>query len=231
MPVVIGKLGTAGDLAHPRSAILFEPPALVPFEQAWRDQRRWQQRLLEDDAAPEAVWILQHPACYTLGRGASTEHLHFDPSQPPAPLHRIDRGGEVTHHRPGQLVAYPVLDLRRHQTDLHWYMRQLEQVLIDVLAQLGLNGQRLPGLTGLWLDNRKVAAIGVGCRRWITQHGLALNVSCDLAGFDQVTPCGLKGRAVGRLSDWLPGRDPAEVQLLLRDAIAARFDLAWSAEA
>ena len=231
MPVVIGKLGTAGDLAHPRSAILFEPPALVPFEQAWRDQRRWQQRLLEDDAAPEAVWILQHPACYTLGRGASTEHLHFDPSQPPAPLHRIDRGGEVTHHRPGQLVAYPVLDLRRHQTDLHWYMRQLEQVLIDVLAQLGLNGQRLPGLTGLWLDNRKVAAIGVGCRRWITQHGLALNVSCDLAGFDQVTPCGLKGRAVGCLSDWLPGLDPAEVQLLLRDAIAARFDLAWSAEA
>ena len=231
MPVVIGKLGTAGDLAHPRSAILFEPPALVSFEQAWRDQRRWQQRLLEDDAAPEAVWILQHPACYTLGRGASTEHLHFDPSQPPAPLHRIDRGGEVTHHRPGQLVAYPVLDLRRHQTDLHWYMRQLEQVLIDVLAQLGLNGQRLPGLTGLWLDNRKVAAIGVGCRRWITQHGLALNVSCDLAGFDQVTPCGLKGRAVGRLSDWLPGLDPAEVQLLLRDAIAARFDLAWSAEA
>ena len=64
----------------------------MPFEQAWRDQRRWQQRLLEDDAAPEAVWILQHPACYTLGRGASTEHLHFDPSQPPAPLHRIDRG-------------------------------------------------------------------------------------------------------------------------------------------
>ena len=231
MPFVIGKLDTAGDLAHPRSAILFEPPALVPFEQAWRDQRRWQQRLLEDDAAPEAVWILQHPACYTLGRGASTEHLHFDLSQPPAPLHRIDRGGEVTHHRPGQLVAYPVLDLRRHQTDLHWYMRQLEQVLIDVLAQLGLNGQRLPGLTGLWLDNRKVAAIGVGCRRWITQHGLALNVSCDLAGFDQVTPCGLKGRAVGRLSDWLPGLDPAEVQLLLRDAIAARFDLAWSAEA
>ena len=137
----------------------------------------------------------------------------------------------MTHHRPGQLVAYPVLDLRRHQTDLHWYLRQLEQVLIDVLAQLGLNGQRLPGLTGLWLDNRKVAAIGVGCRRWITQHGLALNVSCDLAGFDQVTPCGLKGRAVGRLSDWLPGLDPAEVQLLLRDAIAARFDLAWSAEA
>ena len=82
MPVVIGKLGTAGDLAHPRSAILFEPPALVPFEQAWRDQRRWQQRLLEDDAAPEAVWILQHPACYTLGRGPARNTCISTPRSP-----------------------------------------------------------------------------------------------------------------------------------------------------
>ena len=231
MPVVIGKLGAAGDLAHPDSAILFETSDLVPFEQAWIAQRRWQQRLLDDATAPAAVWLLQHPPCYTLGRGASTQHLHFDPARPPAPLHRIDRGGEVTHHLPGQLVAYLVLDLHRHQTDLHWYLRQLEQVLIDVLAQLGLHGQRLPGFTGLWLDNRKVAAIGVGSRRWITQHGLALNVSCDLNGFAQITPCGLEGRSVGCLAEWLPGLLPAEVQPLLRDAIAARFGLVWSEEA
>ena len=206
-------------------------PGLVPFEQAWTAQQRWQKRLLEEAKAPGAVWLLQHPPCYTLGRGASTQHLHFDPAQPPAPLHRIDRGGEVTHHLPGQLVAYLVLDLRRHQTDLHWYLRELEQVLIDVLARLGLKGQRQQGLTGLWFDNRKVAAIGVGCRRWITQHGLALNVSCDLEGFEQITPCGLHGRKVGCLADWLPGLHPSEVQPLLRDAIAARFDLAWFAEA
>ena len=137
----------------------------------------------------------------------------------------------MTHHLPGQLVAYPVLDLRRRQPDLHWYLRELEQVLIDVLAQLDLRGERLPGLTGLWLDNRKVAAIGVGCRRWITQHGLALNIDCDLAGFDQVTPCGLTGRAVGRLADWIPGLSLAEVQPLLRDALASRFHLAWCDEA
>ena len=231
MPVDIGKLVTPVDSAHPGSAILVEPADAVPFERAWADQRHWQQRLLEQPHLPEAVWLLQHEACYTLGRGASSEHLHFPLDQPPAPLHRIDRGGEVTHHLPGQLVAYPVLDLRRRQPDLHWYLRELEQVLIDVLAQLDLRGERLPGLTGLWLDNRKVAAIGVGCRRWITQHGLALNIDCELAGFDQVTPCGLSGRAVGRLVDWIPGLRLAEVQPLLRDALAARFHLAWCDEA
>jgi len=202
----------------------------VAFDHAWEQQRLWQQRLFEDPAAPEAVWLLEHPACYTLGRGASVEHLHFDPAQPPLPLFRIDRGGEVTHHLPGQLVAYPVLDLRRHQPDLHWYLRELEQVLIDVLAELGLTGERLPGLTGLWLDGYKVAAIGVGCRRWITQHGLALNVNCAMDGFDQVTPCGLVGRRVGRLSDWVPGLTVQQVQPLLRLALARRFGLVWSAQ-
>ena len=231
MPVVIGKLDTAHDSAHPRRAFLFEPDAPVRFEEAWSAQQRWQGSLLADPLAPEAVWILQHQTCFTLGRGASEAHLHFDPADPPAPLYRIDRGGEVTHHLPGQLVAYPVLDLQRRTPDLHWYLRQLEQVVLDVLAELGLEGQRLPGLTGLWLDNRKVAAIGVGCRRWITQHGLALNVDCSMQGFEQVTPCGLTGRAVGRLTDWLPGLTLAEVQPLLRQALAQRFGLVWEDEA
>lgn len=212
------------------SAFLFQPDQLVPFQQAWDLQRRWQERLLLDSATgadAEAVWLLQHPRCFTLGRGASEDHLLFDPEHPPAPLHRIDRGGEVTHHAPGQLVAYPVLDLRRRRTDLHWYLRQLEQVVIDVLQALGLQGERIEGLTGVWLDQRKVAAIGVGCRRWITQHGLALNVTCDLEGFRSVVPCGLKGRSVGRLRDWIPDLEIEIVQSLLRDALAARFDLVW----
>ena len=146
-------------------------------------------------------------------------------------MYRIDRGGEVTHHLPGQLVVYPVLDLQRRCPDLHWYMRQLEQVLIDVLEHLGLQGERQPGLTGIWLDNLKVAAIGVGCRRWITQHGLALNIDCDMAGFGQITACGLEGQAVGRLADLRPGLTVAQVQPLMRDAFAARFDLAWCKEA
>ena len=180
-----------------------------------------------DSSQAAAVWLLQHPPCYTLGRGASEANVLFDPDHPPAPLHRIDRGGEVTHHSPGQLVIYPVLDLHRHRMDLHWYLRQLEQVVIDVLAVLGLRGERFPGLTGVWLDRCKVAAIGVGCRRWITQHGVALNVCCAMEGFEAVVPCGLTGRAVGRLSDWIPGLSVSEVQPLVCEALAARFGLRW----
>ena len=221
---------TPSDSGTGSSAFLFQPEQLVPFQQAWDLQRCWQERLLlasASEAELEAVWLLQHPSCYTLGRGATEDHLLFDPQHPPAPLHRIDRGGEVTHHAPGQLVAYPVLDLRRRRTDLHWYLRQLEQVVIDVLHVLGLQGERIEGLTGVWLEHHKVAAIGVGCRRWITQHGLALNVTCDLQGFESVVPCGLQGRPVGRLCDWIPELELAMVQSLLRDALAARFGLIW----
>ena len=200
----------------------------ISLEQAWRWQQQWQQRLLSS-GGPELLLLLEHPACYTLGRGASLEHLHFDPQNPPAPLHRLDRGGEVTHHAPGQLVAYPVVDLQRHQPDLHWYLRQLEGMVLDVLEQQGLSAERREGLTGVWLEGKKVAAIGVGCRRWITQHGLALNVSCPMEGFEQVTPCGLVDRRVGRLSDWLPGLTVEQVQPLLRLALARRFGLVWSA--
>ena len=230
MPAPNGKLVTPSDSGTGSSAFLFQPEQLVPFQQAWDLQRCWQERLLlasASEAELEAVWLLQHPSCYTLGRGATEDHLLFDPQHPPAPLHRIDRGGEVTHHAPGQLVAYPVLDLRRRRTDLHWYLRQLEQVVIDVLQVLGLQGERIEGLTGVWLERQKVAAIGVGCRRWITQHGLALNVTCDLQGFESVVPCGLHGRPVGRLCDWIPGLELAMVQSLMRDALAARFGLIW----
>jgi len=206
-------------------AILFVPAAPVPFALAWRWQRTLQQRLLADSRGPDALLILEHPSCYTLGRGACEAHLGFDPAASPAPLFRIDRGGEVTHHLPGQLVAYPVLNLQRHGADLHLYLRQLEGAVLDVLSQLGLAGERLEGLTGVWLEGRKLAAIGVGARRWISQHGLALNVNCDLSGFASIVPCGLADRAVGRLCDWLPGLGIEQVQPLLRDALAARFGL------
>ncbi|HGY5554437.1 MAG TPA: lipoyl(octanoyl) transferase LipB [Prochlorococcus sp.] len=227
MPVDISKLGKISASAKPPTAFLFECSELVPLNTALAWQRQWQQHLFAQPLAPQAVWLLQHQPCYTLGRGASEANLLFDLNNPPAALFRIDRGGEVTHHLPGQLVAYPVLDLRRYQTDLHWYLRQLEQVLIDVLAQLGLPGERQDGLTGLWLEEKKVAAIGVGCRRWITQHGLALNVDCDLEGFSAVVPCGLADHSVGRLDQWIPGLTVAEVQPLMRQSFSERFGLAW----
>ena len=210
-----------------RAAILYQPPGLVPFAQAWRWQRQLQQRLLAEPQALEAVLLLQHQPCYTLGRGASTEHLRFDPADPPLPLFRIDRGGEVTHHAPGQLVLYPVLDLQRHGADLHRYLRDLEQVVIELLlAELDLVAERSAGFTGVWLEGRKVAAIGVGAKRWISLHGLALNVDCPLDGFGAIVPCGIADRPVGRLVDWHPGLAVAAVRPLLRQALADRFHLA-----
>ena len=209
------------------TANLFVAAVPVPFERAWRWQRVLQARLLADPGAPEALLLLQHQPCYTLGRGASLEHLHFDPAAPPMPLHRIDRGGEVTHHAPGQLVLYPVLDLRRRGSDLHLYLRSLEQVVIDLLAELGLRGERVAGRTGVWLEGRKVAAIGVGARRWISQHGLALNVEMPLDGFGAITPCGLAGLPVGRLVDWIPGctADALAPALLRQAASCLQLDL------
>ena len=206
-------------------AILFEATAPVPFERAWAVQRQLQQRLLAHPEGPDAVLLLEHEPCYTMGRGASEAFLRFDPAAPPLPLHRIDRGGEVTHHAPGQLVLYPVLNLQRHGADLHLYLRQLEQVVIDVLAGLDLQGERIDGLTGVWLEGRKLAAIGVGARRWISQHGLALNVDCDLAGFAPVVPCGLADRPVGRLVDWRPQLNAQQLRRPLLDAFASCFGL------
>ncbi len=227
MPIDIGKLVKTSSSAKSSSAFLFEPEDLVPFEMAWAWQREWREALLLEPFSPPATWLVQHPSCYTLGRGADETNLLFDLNQRNFDLYRIDRGGEVTHHLPGQLVVYQVLNLHCFRLDLNWYLRQLEQVLIDVLGALGLRGERIPGYTGLWLEGRKVAAIGVGCRRWITQHGLALNVDCDLAGFDEIVPCGLRGKPIGRLVDWLPGLTVADVQPLMINSLADRFSFLW----
>jgi lipoyl(octanoyl) transferase len=206
-------------------AICFQALQPLPFPRAWDWQRELQGRLLADPHGPEAVLLLEHEPCYTLGRGGDAGFLRFDPADPPAPLHRIDRGGEVTHHCPGQLVLYPVLNLQRHGADLHLYLRNLEGVVIDLLAALGLAGERSSGLTGVWLEGRKVAAIGVGARRWISQHGLALNVEADLAGFAAVVPCGIADRPVGRLADWRPALTAEVLRPLLLDCFARRFGL------
>ena len=206
-------------------AICFEPAGWIAFPRAWSWQQQLQQRLLADPGGPDALLLLEHEPCYTLGRGADPAFLGFDPADPPAPLFRIDRGGEVTHHCPGQLVLYPVLNLQRHGADLHLYLRELEGVVIDLLAQLGLQGERVEGLTGVWLEGQKVAAIGVGARRWISQHGLALNVEADLAGFAQVVPCGIADRPVGRLLDWRPELSAAVLRPLLLQCFSRRFGL------
>ncbi len=212
-------------MEKPFKTFIFEPTDLVPIEQSWDWQQEWQKMLLADPLGPQALWLLQHENCYTLGQGANESNLLFDLENPPAKIYRLNRGGEVTQHLPGQLVAYLVLDLKRYQTDLDWYLRQLEETLIDVLKLLDLVGERIEGLTGLWIEGKKVASIGIGGRRWITQHGLALNINCDLSGFSQIVPCGIRGKEVARLDYWIPGLKVSDVQPLIRRSFVERFDL------
>jgi len=177
---------------------------LVPYAAALAWQRSRVAERKADSTLPDALLLLEHPPVYTLGQGATLEFLKFDPADSPHSLYRVERGGEATYHCPGQLVGYPILDLRRHQPDLHWYLRQLEEVLIQVLALYGLKGDRIPGLTGVWLEGRKVGAIGIKVSRWITMHGFALNVCPDLSGFQQIIPCGIDDKPVGSLADFIP---------------------------
>ena len=169
------------------------------------------------DAYDEAI-LLQHSPVYTLGAGSTLDHVLFDAAAAgAAPLVRTERGGEVTWHGPGQLVLYPILNLRYHRADLHWYMRALEEVVIRALARLGLEGERSAGLTGVWVGGAKVAAIGIRAKRWCTYHGVALNVANDLAPFDRIVPCGLAGRAVTSVAALVADRHraaPAPPELL-----------------
>jgi lipoyl(octanoyl) transferase len=188
------------------------------------DALDWQRSLVEsrrqNPDQDDVLILLEHPPVYTLGQGASLEFLKFDPQQTEHRVVRVERGGEVTYHCPGQVVGYPILNLRHYQQDLHWYLRQLEEVLIQVLALYGLAGERLSGLTGVWVEGRKMAAIGIKVSRWITMHGFALNVCPDLDGFRHIVPCGLVDKPVGSLAEFVPDIDLDRVRHQVADAFA-----------
>ena len=147
-----------------------------------------------------------------MGTGSTQDFLKFDPENAPYEIHRIERGGEVTYHCPGQLVGYPILNLRHYQQDLHWYLRQLEEVILQVLQSYGLAAERLSGLTGVWVEGYKLAAIGIKVSRWITMHGFAINVCPDLTGFTRIVPCGIADKPVGSLAQFLPKITVNQVQ-------------------
>jgi lipoate-protein ligase B len=144
-----------------------------------------------DEQISDILLVLEHPHVYTLGRGADEKFILAPRAE--VPVLRVSRGGQVTYHGPGQLVAYPILKLQGPAQDVGRYLRQLEQVMIAALAQHGVCAQRRDRLTGVWIGTRKIASIGVGIRRWVTYHGLALNLSTDLSYFDSIVPCGIEG--------------------------------------
>ena len=138
--------------------------------------------------------MVEHPPVVTLGRSTKGENLHISDELLAARgvgRFEIERGGDATFHGPGQLVGYPIVDLKQHTQDLHWYLRQVEESLIIALARVGLTAGRVPKYTGVWVDDRKIASIGVHARDWVTRHGFALNVDTDLSYFDLFVPCGI----------------------------------------
>lgn len=172
------------------------------------------------DGAPEQLLLVEHPPVITLGRRGDMRHVLV----PRAPVLRVSRGGDVTYHGPGQLVGYPILDLTRRGRDIDRYLRALEDVLIAVAGRFGLAARRQRGFTGVWIGNDKLAAIGVGIRRWVTMHGFALNVADLRAEFSAIVPCGLAGIGVTSLEQ-ATGECPAmaDVEALVVDEFLRIF--------
>ncbi|HEV2803848.1 MAG TPA: lipoyl(octanoyl) transferase LipB [Chthoniobacterales bacterium] len=167
----------------------------VGFADALALQEKLVAERRSNDSLGDELLLLEHDPVYTIGRTPDQSSLR-GAAHLPHPLFPINRGGQATYHGPGQLMGYPIIDLRRCGEDLHRYLRWLEDLLVETLGELGVAARTRSGLTGVWVEDRKIASIGVGVRHWITMHGFALNVCGDLAPFNQIVPCGIANVAM-----------------------------------
>ncbi|WP_295767869.1 lipoyl(octanoyl) transferase LipB [uncultured Mucilaginibacter sp.] len=229
---------------------------LIDYKEAWDKQesifsqsvqlktriRNHQQAVLagaeqegEEILTPNYLIFCEHPHVYTLGKSGKADHLLLDEAglkEKDAVYYPINRGGDITYHGPGQLVAYPILDLDNFFTDIHLYLRTLEEAVIQTLAHYGIAAGRYPGYTGVWLDPdneqraRKICAMGVRCSRWVTMHGLALNVNANLSYFGHIVPCGINDKAVASMENELGRKvDMNEVKEILKHHISVQFGM------
>ncbi|MCM4161033.1 lipoyl(octanoyl) transferase LipB [Antarcticibacterium flavum] len=198
---------------------------LKDYKEVWDYQERLFKEILDkkirnrredlSEETPNYLLMVEHPHVYTLGKSGKPEHFLLNDSQlkeKNASFYKINRGGDITYHGPGQLVGYPILDLENFFTDIHKYLRLLEEAIILTLKEYGLKPERSKGETGVWLDvdtpyARKICAMGVRASRWVTMHGFALNVNADLGYFDHIIPCGIRGKAVTSLNVELGRRE------------------------
>jgi lipoyl(octanoyl) transferase len=201
---------------------------IVDYEQSHNLQKQILQDRI-DNKCPDTMILLQHNPVITVGRGGDNKNIIV----PQAILdsygikvYEIERGGDVTYHGPGQLTGYPIIDLRNYQKDVHWYLRQLEEVIIRVLAEYDIIGKKVSGWTGVWVGDEKVAAIGVAVKRWVTYHGFALNINPDLSHFKLINPCGITDKEVTSLVKILGfDVDMADVEDKIISAFSDIFDV------
>jgi lipoyl(octanoyl) transferase len=230
-----------------KKTVEFRDLGSMDYQEAWTYQEKLfadivaqkiQNRNLPEDQqaiTPNYLLFVEHPHVYTLGKSGKPEHLLLDEAglvSHQATYYKINRGGDITYHGPGQLVGYPILDLDHFFTDIHRYLRYLEEAIILTLAEYGVPAGRIEGLTGVWLDHdtlknpRKICALGVKSSRWVTMHGFAFNVNVDLSYFGHIVPCGIDDKAVTSLHLEL-GRqvDIQEVKEKVKKHLSALFEM------
>jgi lipoate-protein ligase B len=213
-----------------RNSLLSVGLGRTPYGEALEMQRAVAKARIAGDIAEDVLLLVEHPPVVTLGRSAKAVHLVASRELLAArgvELFEVERGGDVTFHGPGQLVGYPIIDLKRHRQDLHWYLRAVEEALMRALGTLGLPAERVAAYTGVWTRGRKIASIGVHARDWVTWHGFALNVTTDLSYFDLMVPCGISGVTMTSISRELetPNVDMSDVAAIVNRSFAEVFDL------
>ena len=192
------------------------------FKDTWNLQKELQEKRILGEIEDQLI-LVEHPAVYTLGKNASKEHILK--RKEGVSVIQTDRGGNITFHGPGQLVGYPILDLNFYKRSITWYMRELEQLMIDVLKEYGIEGSTKKGLTGTWVKDHKIAALGVRISRWVTMHGFSLNISPDLRYYKDIIPCGIQEYGVTSMAmimgEEVPSMD--EVKIKMVDYFENRF--------
>jgi len=229
--------------------VIFQDLGLIDYKEAWDLQEKLFAETIAlkierrngttTEETVNRLLFCEHPHVYTLGKSGSEENLLLNETQLEerhARYYKINRGGDITYHGPGQLVGYPIFDLDHFFTDIHKYMRYLEEAVIQTLAEYGIRGERYDGYTGVWIDAslpeaRKICAMGVKCSRWVTMHGIGFNVNSDLTYFSHIVPCGIDDKAVTSMQREL-GRpvDMEEVKQILKTKMAEQFGYSYTNE-
>jgi len=235
---------------HPNKKTVFEDLGLIEYQKAWDYQAELFNSILDIKSSNRSLsqeeqiqtnnYLLfcEHPHVFTLGKSGDKNNLLVKKEELhtiQATYYHINRGGDITYHGPGQLVGYPILDLENFFTDIHQYMRLLEEAVIQTLLEFGVSAGRIPGLTGVWLDiddkkkARKICALGVKTSRWVTLHGFAFNINTDLSYFNYIVPCGITDKAVTSLHKEL-GRpvDMKKVKEILKNKMGTLFNMDWT---
>ena len=213
-----------------RTSILQQPNKISYFNEVLDVQENYQKAIITGVLSHDFVWIGEHQLCYTIGRGGNAKNLLSTLDQNKFNIYKINRGGEVTCHMPGQIVVYLIFDLKNYKKDLNWFLRKIEIIIINTLNYFEIKSSTKKGLTGVWCGDKKIASIGIGCKRWVTIHGFALNIDCNLSNFKKIIPCGIEGCIMTQVSEFHPRISTSEVKRIVKKFIESEFNLNFISE-